>query len=404
MVSVPQESAKREIHDDLMYLAGKLPHRSAQTVNERRAAEYIRNRLRSYTEHAELQEFHAIENYRVLFASYYFEFVIAGFLALWWPLAGAAYGAYAFVCYLAEFMGFRVWSRMLPEYETQNVVARFLGTAPRISLVVTAHYDSGSTSPLTEPHILPKLRPMHHLVLLAMVLVIATSLGEGLSGPEAYVAVHGPWIRWTALAFLIGAGSMLFLSASQGEDIRGANNNASGVSALLQVGAALAREPLPHADVILVATGSHEAWMSGIRHFLQTHKLNRATTCFVNLESVGAGKLHFIDKEGMLHRNRLRPPLREAVAAVASASGTPCATLDGIPTASHILHARGYHAVTLMGLSVEGTPAPWNSVEDRFTVVDEESIAEAAQLCSDLLHHLAEEAATRPADRSIFSG
>ena len=40
---------EEQVHRDMMFLAGELLHRGAQTHLERRAAEFLRDRFREYT-------------------------------------------------------------------------------------------------------------------------------------------------------------------------------------------------------------------------------------------------------------------------------------------------------------------------------------------------------------------
>ena len=133
------------------FLAGNLPHRASNTTNERAAAEYIRGRFASHTPDTELDEFHSIDAAYVLFSSYYAEFFIVALVAHWFPRVGLCYGAAVFLAYLAESMGYNLFARLLPQFETQNVAARFLATHPKRLLVVTAHYDTPKASFLTRP-------------------------------------------------------------------------------------------------------------------------------------------------------------------------------------------------------------------------------------------------------------
>ncbi|MBI3119274.1 MAG: M28 family peptidase [Candidatus Hydrogenedentes bacterium] len=380
--------AQNQIHDDLMYLAGRLLHRGAQTDAERSAAEFIRQRLSQSTPDVHLDEFSSFANYTFLFASYYSEFLVVSLLAVWWPLVAAAYGLFVFLCYLAEFLGYRVFARMLPQFESQNVVARFLGLRPRMTLLVTAHYDSGNANLLSQPWILPWLRPLHALLVFCMVVVIASSAVEGWSlvmQRQFEAAAH---LRWTAAGLLATASLILFYVSSQGEDIRGAIGNASGVAALLQLAERLRTHPLEEADVWLVATGSHEAWMSGMRHLLVANKLEKKHCQILNLEGVGAGGLRYITAEGMLIATPAGSTLRRAAEAVAGEYGAAPALLRAVPTAAHVPLARGYRSMTIMGLDDEGLPPHWNQPSDRVTEVDEDSIARAAAFSDAILRRV----------------
>lgn len=383
-----------QIHQDLMYLAGRLVHRSAQSECERDAAEFIEGRFKEHTEDVSIEPFHCIENYPYLFASYMSEYLVVGILSLWWPLIAFIYGAIIFVFYLIEFAGFPGLSRFLPQFPSQNVVARFLGTRPRGLVVVTAHYDSGCASPLSAPGVIPWLRTIQNLMLGAMVVVLATCVADfvvtrgGGGTNELSLA-----IRCGAIAFLLSGSLILFAVASQGEDIRGANSNASGVAAMLQLAGRLAGKPVEDADVWLVATGSHEAWMGGMRRFMEAHRIDRRHTCFLNLEGVGAGQLHYLTREGMLHALQSDPDMVRAAEAVADRYDVKPGAMRAVPTEAHIPLMRDCRAMTVMGLDDEGLPPHWNQISDRVTEVDEKAIARVTDFAEAVIRNLASQQA-----------
>ena len=376
-----------------MYLAGQLLHRGAQSEDERRAAEFIQRRFQEFTADVELDEFVAVDNYAYLFASYYTESLVVAVLATFgFPIFAAAYGCTVFLAYLAEFMGHPVFSRFMPKFESQNVIARILATQPQRLFIVAAHYDSGAASPLTSPRMVPWLRPLHRLFLFCMVAVIATCAAEGAgfsSGGVYPLAVM--YVRWSCVGVLLSAALSMFYASSRNEDIRGANNNASGVAALLRLGQRLAEKPIESADVWLVAAGSNEAWMSGMRHFLSTQKPDKRNTYILNVEGVGAGTLHYLTAEGILHRGKSDRSMVAAAEETASAFGVTPAVMRAVPSAAHIPMARGYHATTLMGLDGQGRPRNWNWYTDLVTEVEESTIAQAADFAEALLRRLGDD-------------
>lgn len=380
------------IHQDLMVLAGELPHRGAQSNQERRAAEFLLSRFKEYTPDVELDDFNAIDNPYYFFAACYTEFLIVSVLAIWWPSFSAGYGTMVFLLYLAEFMGYHILSRFMPQYPSQNVIARFLAPRPERLMVVFAHYDSGAQTPLTRPGALRWWRPVHLLLLMCMVIVVATCLADAFPLDENAAYPHITELRWTAAMVLACASALLFFVASQTEDIRGANENASGTTALLRMAESLAQQPLDNCDVWLAALGCNESWMSGLRHLLATQGFDRSKTWFINLEAVGAGKLHYLKTEGFVHQFRADKPLVAAAETVAAEYGVAQGAFRALPTAAHPAHARGYAAMSVMGLGEDGFPVNWNSIDDRVTAIEESSIATAADFVAALLRRLDEEA------------
>lgn len=373
------------IKEDMRFLAGRLLHRSAQTEEERKAAEFIRDRLAETTPDVEIDEFASIDNFPYLFASYYSEFLVVAILAVWWPVVASFYGLGAFLAYMAEFLGYRVFSRFFPHYDSQNVVARRLAGRPRHLFIVHAHYDSGCAGPLSRPGLLPWLRRLHLGVVAAMVVVVATSVADmqgTLVGAEYPVAAA---LRWGAVAYLLGIAMLMYYVSTQGEDSRGANGNASGVAALLRVAEAFAERPLEEADLWFVASGSNEAWMRGMQDFLHRHRPEKESTYLLNIEGVGAGALRYLEREGMLLSMEAAPELAAAASACAKEYGAAPATMRAVPTAAHIPLSFGYRAMTLMGLDEHGLPPNWNQISDRVTAIDEAEIGRAADFAEAIL-------------------
>lgn len=388
----PPPAPEAVVHRDMMFLAGELLHRSAQTHFERRAAEYIRDRFREYTPDVEMDDFHAIENPLYLFGSYFGEFLVVGFLAMFWPLFAMIYGFGVLAAFLAEYHGYRLFGRLLPEYETQNVVARFLSLRPRKLIVVMAHYDSGGASPLAHPAIIPWLRPGLHVLLGCMVFVLATC------GAETWADLNGdaaPWLlylRWAAVAVLTSAAAFMFYCSRQVEDIRGANGNASGTAALLLLAQRLKAQSIEGADIWLAATGSHEAWMSGARRVLAAARATKQPIEVINIESVGAGRLHFTTHEGLLTAAKCGKGLCAAASSSALDFEVRAASLRTVPTGAHPALARGIAAMSIIGLDDDGVPVHWNQIEDRVMDIEDRDIVRAAQFAESVLRKVAAEA------------
>lgn len=380
-----------------MYLAGRLLHRSAQSEYERDAALYIKGRLEQYTQDVTVEPFHAPENFSYLFASYMSEFLIVGAIALWWPEGAFVYGVGVLALYLIEFCGYRGLSRFMPQYPSQNVTCRFLGLRPKSTILIVAYYDSGCASALTAADRIRRLRPLHLLLISCMVIVIATCAADSLVEPAQSNASASSTLRWTAIVIL-GLGALaLYLTSSRCEDIRGANNNASGVAALLGLAEKLAANPVEDADIWLIATGSHEAWMSGLRQFFGIHRFPKASTYVLNLESVGTGRLHYLKNEGFLYSLRADPSMTGLANALTPGRPIRAGTLRAVPTEAHVPLSRGMRAMTLMGLDRDGLPARWNQIEDRVTEVENTNIAEVIDFSATFVHRLAEDHAAAEA-------
>lgn len=366
------------MRQDVEFLAGRLPHRGANTENERLAAEYIHERLKTCTSHAEIDDFYSINTYHYLFASYYAEFLIVTLLAIWFPWFAFAYGAVIFLLYIAEFTGYATLGRLMPHYETQNVIARFLSRDPRRLLIITANYDSPKAGVLTHPQRAHLLRRAHLVLVLCMTVVIVTCAVDAMALLEGSAYRADLWARWLAVTVLIAAALTLYTSESNGDFVRGANNNASGVAILLNLAERLRDNPLKTTDVWLVATGGKETWLSGMRHLLKNAHLDKSATFFLNVAHVGGGTLRYATGEGMMHVYPASRELTEAARHEARAHLAEPLTYRGLPTDALIPLARGYKTLGIMATGENGLPKHWNRQSDTASNIDYPVLASAA--------------------------
>ena len=329
-----------------------------------------------------------MDNHNIVVASYMAEFLVVALLAVWWPLAATLYGAVVFLSYAAEYMGYPIFSRLLPHFESANVVARHYAERPAGLLVVTAHYDSGSASPLTSPDVAPHMRAVQTAVVLCMLFVVATCAADGMAAWVGGVIPAVEGLRWAAVAVLLSAAAAHFYGAGHSTEVRGAITNASGVAALLQVAEKVCADPPEHLDVWLVATGAHERWMAGMRELVSGIRGGRQFVHFINIESVGAGNLCYTTSEGKLVTAACGADLIETANTEAPVHGFAATKLRRIDSAAHIPLARGYGAISLMGLDPNGIPLHWNWTSDSISEVNEQAIAQTAHFAHAIIKRL----------------
>lgn len=355
------DRAEFQIRRDMQYLAGDLPHRGAYTEQEKAAALYLKERFEEYTPDVEVDDFTSIESYYYLFASYYAEFLFVAIVALWLPKVAFAYGLVVFLAYLAEFTTYRLSARLLPQYESQNVVARLMSPHPLRLFIVTANYDSPREGILSAPIIRRHVRGLHFLLVLCMMGVLVSCLLQGYQTGSMGWFRPDLSLRWTAVGCLAIAGALLFYHEVGAEFSVGANDNASGVAVLLALAERLRGSPLlDGAEVWFVATGAREAWMSGMYHFVKTPQFDREHTYFLHLSNVGRGELRYATGEGLLHVFPSSPEMVQAASRVAADYGAEPIRHHGLPSDALVTLARGYKSLHIA--AVEPEPAP--SVED----------------------------------------
>ena len=374
-----------EMRRDIEFLAGNLTHRGASTESERAAAEYIRDRLLLSTPNTEIDDFYAIESPWLLFASYYGEFLIVALLAFWQPWFAFAYGTIVSTLYLAEFMGYQVVGHILPQYESQNVVARILGNAPKKLIVVTAHYDTPKFSAITAPAARPYLRRLHTLILVCMCAVLASCAAEAMGVVPEGVYRYDLIVRWCAVTVLLCGAVALFTCEYSGEFTRGASDNASGVAVLMDLAQRFADNRRDDVDMWFVATGSKETWLSGIRRFMSTHTFDSEETYFLNIDHVGSGAIRYVAAEGLFQTFHSDPALLAAAKKNAPASSAEPIIWRGLPTDALVPMVRGYRAMTITAASARTS---YVDDSDRAGDIDYATVTAATVYAESILRDL----------------
>jgi hypothetical protein len=190
---------------------------------------------------------------------------------------------------------------------------------------------------------------------------------------------------------LIVAGFLL-IDIALSDIVPGAYDNASGVAAVLSAADELTANPPDNLDVWIVLAGSEESFCEGSRAFVRARRkeFDRATTAFVNVDSVSFGQVAYEVSQGPVISLPHDPQLIELCEAL-SASGA--AGGDGARPIRHPLlddampaRARRMRAITLRTTDPDGNLAPWYHTHDD---VPERVDAEALTRATDFLVSLA---------------
>ena len=164
---------------------------------------------------------------------------------------------------------------------------------------------------------------------------------SGLLFHPAGARLVGRWITLQSLAVLVGAGepvlarsrpgraaliaartivaaglALLVERELRGEDVPGANDNASGVAVAARLLVEHAASPLGHTRLVFLATGGEEAGLLGAREFLRRHDTDG--WLFLNFDGVGApATLRYLTQEGVFRRHPSDPALLRVAGKIA---------------------------------------------------------------------------------------
>ena len=212
----------------------------------------------------------------------------------------------AALSYELEVSGRLQWSqRLMPSGQGANVVARVpaAGVVQR-TFVLVAHLDAQRTGLMWDRRI--------------------TEAGaERRLRTRAMAPAAAAGAAAIALGFrpLTALNVAALLDTASRATVPGANDNASGVAALLELAGRLVADPLPATEVLLVFPGSEESGMGGMRQFLADHPLDPARSFVLGLDTVGSGRPIVAAAEGGVLAHRYRDVDLEVVARGAERAG-----------------------------------------------------------------------------------
>jgi hypothetical protein len=379
--------------------------RPSASEGERRAAEWIAERLRELGCEVQVEEERA-------HGGYWWPITLANLLAAGggtlaltrrrtpgFRLAGASVAA---VCAAALWddlgHGRRWFRRMLMRHRsTWNVVAHAGDAEATRTVALVAHHDAAHSGLVFHPalgQIGPRLLPrLHERSNQTVPILYGVWLGPALIALGAGAGAR----RMVCAGITVSLGaSAAMLDIAARAVVPGANDNLSAVGVLLAIAGVLERQPLEGVRVLLISTGSEESFSEGMQAFGRRHfpDLDRARTEFLCLECLGGPNLMVLEAEGMLKMRHYPANMRQALADAAEQAGVKIGRgLRTVAATDAIIALRaGYPTATLASVSDTKLPLNYHWPSDRPEALHWETIEQAIAVCSQFLRTRADQA------------
>jgi hypothetical protein len=360
--------------------------RPSTSPQERAAADYGAEFLRSLGLEVTIQHFRSPTTWTWFNFLGYLLALSGVVLYLVWPLLGLVLAAVAAVAAIAENDNCPFLSRLMPRYESQNVIGvlRPQGEVRR-RVVCLAHLDTSRSDSAHHPNKVAGFRMTYLLSVWVLIALAALYL----VGTVAYFVpgVSIPWRLewWLSLPLglvLIYIQALLIQREQTGEFVAGANDNASGVACTLAATEHFAAYPLRHTELRTVLTGCEEVAANGAVEFLSTHRAQLRDAFVFSPDNCGAGQAIYAVVEGMFFARRAGPTLvrlaEEVTAEHPNLAIRPAPFRSGYTDGSAAL-VRGHQALSMLGLDERGVPPNWHWPTDTFENVDENTVNTVAK-------------------------
>jgi hypothetical protein len=281
-----------------------------------------------------------------------------------------------------------VWTRRFVRKRiTTNVVGELGDRDARRCVLVIAHHDAARSGAVFNPTVTYAIgRRFPQLIERAR--AWPRVMGLVFAGP-ALVALGA---RRIGAAFSFGSAAA-FADIGRSEVVAGANDNLSGVAALLTIARSLAQAPPGDARVLLLSAGAEESFEEGSQAFLRRHRpeLPPTDTYVIAIDAVGSPRLVLVEGEGMLGRTEYDRTLKDILEAAASKTGTPIIRDHWLSFGSDALAGlrAGYPSALIGSFDALKLPSNYHWRTDTPDNVDFNTVAQAATVVEQAVRLLA---------------
>lgn len=289
--------------------------------------------------------------------------------------------ALGFLFFLMEQYGRSPFSWLQPHRQSGNVVARIKPYRdPVKTLVIMAHVDSPRSAFYYHPVLARFLRPFFLIDFLcqALIFMLFTVAFGGYLLKMEESTLELMWYTGLLLAVppAIALVALLFKAAA-GRPTPGGNENASGVSVLLELARVYSRRQPYDTDLWLVATGAADASALGARRLIRGNRRELKGAYYLVLNGVGRGFPVCYRREGRLIPFRANRALTSLAARITEAhahysSGFKRNNLY-LSEGFHLL-SRGKKAMTVSTREDSPSPRYWKWQKDDYDNLDPRSL------------------------------
>ena len=311
--------------------------RLAGTDAERRAANRLAERLRGLGRRVEVEPTYVHPQAALVHAAHCLLAFVGSLVAVSIPALGFGLVLVAATSLYLDLNGRLYLLRSLFfRRASQNVVSPGPRPTAPATLILCAHLDAARSGAVFAPGRARRFARLaarspvplgpDRILFWSMALLVPL-LGLRMAGIDSELVALLQLIP--TLVLLVGIFALVDVELS--EVVPAANDNASGVATAVSLAAELDAEPPDNLDVWVVLDGGGECTQEGIRAFVRSRRkrLDRATTFFIALDSVGGGRVRYATSAGWVVSYDMDRRLVELCEAIATADAEDRRSLRG---------------------------------------------------------------------------
>lgn len=383
--------------DTIRHLAS-LKGRWPGSEGEREGAEYVAAQVRQLGRKATLEPVSVRPSYALTYAIHAALAVVGSVVAVYTPPLGVVILLLVSLSMFGDLTArFHLLRRLMARRWSRNVTSPGTNPAASATVVLTAHHDSARSGiifahrrrPLPVLHRLRNLAGPIDIVFWTMIAALAMAVVRMLAGFDADEATALTIAQFVATVVLMVAFT-LFIDVALSEPVPGANDNASGVGAVLEVGRRLDTDPPANLNVWLVFPGAKEGITLGMREWMRAHQdeLDPRRTFFINVDNVGTGRPRVVGAEGYVIIYQHDARLIQLVASLLPDDDDRTPLVWRLGTDGVIPAMRGYPSVTICCTDEYGRIPNYHRQTDDVDRIEPEVVEDVADLTELLVRRI----------------
>jgi hypothetical protein len=404
----------KEMVDFITYICDEVGPRIGGSEQEKRAGDIIQERL-DFCDETTQEEFTCRPGGFLDFIWVTAAFYILGVFSYYFisPLVSLILIFIALAVYsIQQNFLYEVVDFLFPEVTSYHIIGKIKPTKKPTKLVLLAgHHDSAYEFPL-----LSKLGEKSMFVIITAVGIILLNMllciiRTGITLTQGSFSISDPFefmreiptlsISTTvdlvqSIIFIIGVIVILGVAFNlrSNKVVLGANDNLTGVAAVIEVGKFLSKNKPVNTEIWLVSFAGEEH-MRGSKRFVSTHReeLKKRQALLFNLESLNTEAFLIATGETM-HLTKHSPLVvdfaTKAAEKVASKTNFSF-KVDILPFAGSDatnFSKKGLHATTLFGMSPSGMPLDWHTLNDTPDKLVGSRLAKAAEIALQFVYEV----------------
>lgn len=360
----------------LKYLSVDIGPRGSATLNEKKAAEYIKEIIEKNGIQASVEEFSSITSftwtYLIIYSLAFFSSIMYFYFN---KFLGFIISFFALYIFIKEINTKEILSRVIPKKISQNVIGKIKSIDKATKkIVLLAHYDTSRAGIVFSPKRVKSFR-ITFLLMTASLTFIPLLHSLGLLLPDyakIFWFISLPFIFFLVFSVFIILHREFFFSHTNG-----ANDNASGVSVLLSLVEYFSKNPLKNTEIYFLFTGAEEAGLFGMFDFLKKYGKELKDAYFINMDNCGKGYVKYAIEEGMLETysaNKELVNFAEEISKENPDLNIGKMSFNIMLTDATAAITRGYKAMSILAVDENNLLPNWHWLTDVLENIDEKTL------------------------------